>query len=169
MLAIKVVFDPESIKRSSIKDKTQFWPFFDPRSSIVTLFITEALVLLSQNPPKGRDVIYGRPPRYNCLCVCAHMLEVISEQLINLMHYWNNRVIKDTFIKTLWQRRQAVRSCRENRKIGYRLTSFLSIYCVCLGSWPSQSEEHASANANAHPIIHARALILCSCLNILSY
>ncbi len=37
-------------KGSSINDVTQFWRFFYPTPPIVTRFITEALVLLSQNP-----------------------------------------------------------------------------------------------------------------------
>ncbi len=43
----------------------KFWHFLTPPPPIVTLFITEAFVLLSQYPrapsPKVRDVIYVRP------------------------------------------------------------------------------------------------------------
>ncbi len=45
-----------------MNDVTQFWTCFDPASPIVTLFFTEALALLSQNPwSPHRDVIYVRP------------------------------------------------------------------------------------------------------------
>jgi hypothetical protein len=68
-------------KRSAINDVTQFRTFFDSPSPIVTLFVTEALALLSLNPrPPHRDVIYGQPLNKNLVSFLY---------LFNDLAFWN--------------------------------------------------------------------------------
>ncbi len=51
-------FTIQFINGSFLNDVTQFWTIFDPPPLIVTLFISEAVVLLSQNRWPPKTVIY---------------------------------------------------------------------------------------------------------------
>ncbi len=66
----------------------------------------------------------------------------------------------DLFVRDLYFRILCV--CNKNTCM---IAIIMFFYCVCQGLWPSGCEEPVPANSNAHPIMHARALILCWCLD----
>jgi hypothetical protein len=65
----------------------------------------------------------------------------------------------DLFVRDLYFRILCV--CNKKTFMNVIIMFF---YCVYQGLWPSGCEEPVPANTNAHPLMHARAVILCWCL-----